>query len=1066
MSPGAASSRLDLSGGAFAAPVLGDAMTIGPTIAATGPVTTRAGAPQVAAAGASAVAGSAAMPADAVTIMPNTVLPDMQSYNDAVTIAPGGPAVPPADGHALADAITIAPHTAHSAPDAVTNAPQAAASAPRQDTGPLEIGQAFGRRYHIIRMLGVGGMGAVYQAWDAELGVAVALKVIRPEVMKDPHAAAEVERRFKRELLLARQVTHKNVVRIHDIGDIGGIRYITMTYVEGHDLASRLKSGDMPRVPEIIRMARGVVSGLVAAHAAGVVHRDLKPANIMVDGEGEAVIMDFGIAHSTGETQKRAADSVAQPQHWRGMDYTAATMSGTIVGTIEYMAPEQARGEAIDQRVDVYAMGLILYDLILGKRRASHAKSAFEELDSRMVSPPPALKSLVPELPDALALLVSKCLEPDPANRFQTSAELEAALDRLDDEGVPHPIRRMVRLPLVAAMVALLLAGTAGTYWYQRSLIPPPAHDPVSVLIADLDNGTGDPAFSRTLEPMLKIALEEAGFISAIDRTQVRARLGVPPPEMFDAKAANEIAVKQGVGVVLTGSVVPQGNGYEVAVKAYEAVTGKPITEGRRRANGRDQVLAAATSLATDIREALGDDTSDSARRFATDTLSTTSLDVVRNYSLAMEAMADGKFEEALARAEQARKADTNFGLAYVTMASASRNLDRIKDAEQYALEAVRHVDGMTERERYRARGLVYMATGDYQQCLKEFGDMLGRYAADVVAYNNLAFCQTQLRDMTGAVNSMKRAAEILPKRALYRLNLALYAAYSSDFAAAEKEAGTTRQLGNALGLQPLAYAQVAQGRLADASQTYRLLAMVNPQGASIGNSGLADIPAYEGRFTEAIRLYSDGAAADEKQGSSERAAAKFAAIAFIQLQRGRKAAAAEAAHTALQGSQSVRTRLLAGRGLAQAGDTKGAQAVAAKLAAELPVDAQAAAKIIDGNVALENGRLPEAIRLLTESTELLNTWIGQFDLGRANLAASRFTQADSSFDRCLKRAGELFLDEEPSYAYLPAVYYYQGRAREAQKSAGFANSYLTYLKLRGNSTEDPLLAEVRKRAG
>ncbi len=166
--------------------------------------------------------------------------------------------------------------------------------------GPLRPGQAFGSRYHIIRSLGIGGMGAVYQAWDAELGVAVAMKVIRPDTMRDPLVAADIERRFKRELVLARQVTHKNVVRIYDLGDISGIKYITMSYVDGADLATRLaRDGALP-VTEVMRIARQVVAGLVEAHKAGVVHRDLKPANIMIDRAGEALIMDFGIARSSG----------------------------------------------------------------------------------------------------------------------------------------------------------------------------------------------------------------------------------------------------------------------------------------------------------------------------------------------------------------------------------------------------------------------------------------------------------------------------------------------------------------------------------------------------------------------------------------------------------------------------------------------------------------------------------------------------------------------------------------------------------------------------------------------
>src|SRR5437016_597096 len=146
------------------------------------------------------------------------------------------------------------------------------------DTGPLAPGQTFGPRYHIIRLLGIGGMGAVYHAWDTELGVSVAIKVIRPEIMANPTAGADVERRFKRELVLARQVTHKNVVRIHDLGEIERIKYITMSYVNGVDLATRLKNDGKLPVATVMPLARAIVSGLVAAHAAGVVHRDLKPA--------------------------------------------------------------------------------------------------------------------------------------------------------------------------------------------------------------------------------------------------------------------------------------------------------------------------------------------------------------------------------------------------------------------------------------------------------------------------------------------------------------------------------------------------------------------------------------------------------------------------------------------------------------------------------------------------------------------------------------------------------------------------------------------------------------------
>src|SRR4029078_5474102 len=212
-------------------------------------------------------------------------------------------------------------------------------------SGLFAPGFAFGGRYRIIRLIGAGGMGAVYKGGDEELGVAVAIKVIRPEVLADSRTSADLERRFKRELLLARQVTHKNVVRIHDLGEVEGMKYITMPFIQGSDLARILKTRGKLPVSEALPLAKQIVAGLQAAHEAGVVHRDLKPANIMVD-EGRALIMDFGIARSTAEG--------------------GGTVAGAVVGTLEYMAPEQAMARPVDHRADIYAVGLILHDALVG----------------------------------------------------------------------------------------------------------------------------------------------------------------------------------------------------------------------------------------------------------------------------------------------------------------------------------------------------------------------------------------------------------------------------------------------------------------------------------------------------------------------------------------------------------------------------------------------------------------------------------------------------------------------------------------------------------------------------
>ena len=274
------------------------------------------------------------------------------------------------------------------------------------------------------------------------------------------------------------------------------------------------------------------MSGLVAAHAAGVVHRDLKPANIMIDADGEALIMDFGIARSTGGPAELPSSSAApMPAGLRPTGrYTDATVLGSIVGTIEYMAPEQARGEAVDQRADIYATGLILYDLLVGKRRAEGAGSALDQLRARMEAPLPPIKSLVPDVPDALADIVTRAVEPDASKRFQTTTELAEALDRIDDTGVPKPVKRVVSLPIMAGIVVILLALAGGALWYAKENVPATPHDPVSVVIADFENRTNDPAFDRTLEPTLRRALEGAGFITAYDRNGIKRTVGAALP--------------------------------------------------------------------------------------------------------------------------------------------------------------------------------------------------------------------------------------------------------------------------------------------------------------------------------------------------------------------------------------------------------------------------------------------------------------------------------------------------------------------------------------------------------
>jgi serine/threonine protein kinase/tetratricopeptide (TPR) repeat protein len=941
-------------------------------------------------------------------------------------------------------------------------------------TGPLEVGQRFGSRYHILRQLGVGGMGAVYQAWDAELGVAVALKVIRPEVTQDPAAAQDIERRFKQELLLARQVTHKNVVRIHDLGEIDGIKYITMPYIEGQDLATVLRDERLS-VEKVMTLARQIAAGLQAAHEAGVVHRDLKPANVMIDGE-HAIIMDFGIARSTsrvGSTPQTPSSATATAATAAikvdasvdsEMTRIAETVVGEVIGTIEYMAPEQARGEHVDQRADVYAFGLILYDMLAGKRRSEHAVSAVGELQKRLSQPPPSIRTILPDVPSAFDQLITKCTEPDAANRYQSTTELVVAIERLDDHGKLRPVKRTIRLPYAIAAAVVLLALSGFIWWARR---PPVVPENVSVIIADFVNPAGDASFNATLGQTLRRALQDATFISAYDRASL-PQIGVQLPPTLDEATARGLAVKQGLGVVLSGAVTPTGSGFEISVKATRPVTGEVISTEASIAPSRDRIIETATRLMARVRSALGDQTSESAQLFAMRSLSTSSLDVLTHYAAAVEAQAAGKFEDAERSYQEAVKLDPKFGLGYQGLAAMSRNLNKPADAERYIKQAFTLLEGMTEREKFATRGLYYRIIGDNQQCAKEYGDSLARYPADSVAQNQRAGCLFGMRQMREAMNAMKQASQMLPNHTGYSTNLALIAALAGEFQTAADVAQKLPAQDPRV-LQTIAYSQIGLGMLPQAKESYAKLSGMGTLGASLAPAGLGDLAVYEGRFSDAVREFERGVMSDLEAKNAERAAIKLTSIGYAHVFAGRNVQAIAAAEKALELGQGMGVRFMAARVFVEAGAIDKARPLAESLSLELAAEPQAHGRILQGLILLKGGKAREAIKLLTDAnTQLLDAWWGHFDLGRAYLEADAPLQAQAEFDRCITRRGEALslMGEGPTYGHFPVVYYYQGRVREAQGDASFADSYKRYLEIRGQSTEDRLVQDIRNRTG
>jgi serine/threonine protein kinase/Flp pilus assembly protein TadD len=929
----------------------------------------------------------------------------------------------------------------------------------------LQPGADFGPRYHIEAQIGEGGMGTVYKALDKELDRDVALKLIRPEMTSDEG----VMQRFKQELLLASKITHKNVLRIHDLGEVQGVKFISMAFIEGPDLHHVLNAQGRLSIELAINISRQLLEALDSAHAAGVVHRDLKPQNILVDSAGQIYVSDFGLAKSL---HAGAA---------------AMTRSGEFLGTPRYMAPEQVEAKPVDRRTDLYAFGLILYEMVTGDVPFK-ADSTLALMYMRVKEKPKSPKTLNADIPDYLVRIIMRCLETDPALRYQSAKEILADLDaqraparsRSVQISVPMPESRRGRLVLAGSLVlvvvlALTIPSVRGWFFsrVKSGSGATVSSKAVTVLVADFTNHTGDPIFDGTLEPMVNIALEGASFINAYSRGDARklAQKLPNPTDKLDEQSARLVALSQGVSVVIAGEISLRGNRYIISVIALDAATGNVAANAEVTAANKQDILSDIPKLAAPIRKALGDTTPASVQFDAlTGAFKAASLEAVHQASIGMEQQLAGQFQDALRSFSKATELDPNFALAYSGMSAMASNLGRRQDADKYIRLAMEHEDRMTERERYRNRGLYYSNVGDNQKCVEELTQLVKRYPADRVGQTNLSVCLAQLRKIPEAVEVARRAVEIIPKGAAQRLNLSFFSSLGGDFETGEQEARAALQLNpSPVGYLSLAEAQLGQDRLSQAAETYHNLEKLGAFGSSTAALGLADLALYQGRFADAVRLLEQGAAADLGAKNPDGAADKFAALARVQLLREQKAAAVAAAGKALAHSQAVKFKFLAALVFVEAGELAKAQKLAASLGSELQAEPQAYGKIIEGKLALKRGDARRAIEALTDANKLLDTWIGHFELGQVYLAAGLFVDADSEFDRCVKRRGEaleFFQDNVPTYGFFPLVYYYQGRVREGLKSPGFAEPYRTYLSIKGQAGEDPLLPEIRRRIG
>lgn len=918
-------------------------------------------------------------------------------------------------------------------------------------TGELTPGTVLGGRYEILQLLGRGGMGAVYKAHDQELERTVALKLIRPDLARNP----EMVRRFKQELILARQVTHKNVIRIFDLGQADGIKFITMDYVEGHDLRALLKEKRKFPSSEAARIMLQICRALEAAHSEHVIHRDLKPQNVMLDGKGRVYVMDFGIARSV---------------HVPGM-----TQTGALIGTPEYMSPEQARGESLDQRSDIFSLGVIFYEILTGTKPYP-SDTPLATLWKRMEEPVTPPIKFEPGLPLALNDIVVKALQIKPENRFASAREMAHQLEiwlgpSAESSAIFLPAPRTTHYwKWASAAMGILLIGTVVAFRLKGPAKSPSAHAPVSVLVADFANATGDSIFDETLEPPLSVALEDASFISSYNRNQAKkiAAQLQPGASSLEETTARLVGVREGISFIVAGLIEKRGSGYKVRSRTLEAATGKIVLEMNENADDKKSVLGAVGRIAAQTRRVLGDSTPESAQLSAAGTFTTTSLEAAHAYAMAQDLQWAGKWEEAIPLYEQAIQFDPNLGRAYAGLAATSSNMGRRKDADKYYQLALAHIDRMSDREKYRTRGGYYLANREPHKAVAEYSALVEQFPADGAAHSNLAIAYLYLRDMPKALEEGRHAVELLPRALMQLNNLALYAMYAGDFATAAEQAQKViaQNPSSVSAYGALAMAQAGQSHLGEAEQTYKKMESISARGAQMATMGRADLLLYRGLTREAIALLQQGSVT--ASGADDSAlAARLILLAEAKLSAGRPSEAAADGKSALAHDSDGVAQFSVGRIYIEAGEAVAAQSLAAQLASHLEPDDQAYAKILQGEASLKLGDAPRAVELFEEAEKIADTWIGHLDLGRAYIERKAYTEADSELEECLKRRGEasaVFLDDVPTFRVLPLVYYYLGRAQEGLKSPAAVESYKAFLAIKEKSDEAGLVKDAERR--
>ncbi len=641
--------------------------------------------------------------------------------------------------------------------------------------------------YRVLETLGGGGMGVVYRAEDLHLGRPVALKFLPDHIARDEVA----RQRLLREARAAASLNHPHICTIYEIEVSGAQPFIAMELLEGQTLQQRIGGRPLPG-GLAIDFGTQIADALAAAHAKGIIHRDLKPANLFVTAAGHVKILDFGLA----KLIPAAAQGPAS-----GDDLTVAaprdlTEPGVAVGTVSYMSPEQALGEAVDERTDVYSLGVVLYEMATGAPPFSGptAAAVFDSILHRAPIPPGRLN---PEVPPGLESAITRALEKDPRLRYQTAADLRADLERLqratqprfavapsaavvpDQQPAPGTVEggRKRRQALVAGAILATVTALGAAAWSLARPAPALTESDL-ILLADWTNTTGDPVFDATLKQALAVKLEESPFLNVVPDQRVAATLRLmnrPVGERVAGSLAREVCERQGIKALLAGEIAPLGSQYVVTLQASNCQTGESIARDQRQAARKEAVLSVVGDAAVAIRRQLGESLSSIEMLNAPlEEATTGSLEALKAFAMGNAQRTKGAPIESIAFYRRAIELDPQFAMAFARLCVVYSNLTETALAKDHCTKAFALRERVSERERLYISGHYYRnGSGDVEKMRDTYEAGVRTYPRDYSHRNNLGLYHSETGDPERALSEFRQALVMAPTEYVPYINTA-----------------------------------------------------------------------------------------------------------------------------------------------------------------------------------------------------------------------------------------------------------------------------------------------------